>query len=228
MLKFKLWYALPWLLVCISLPAARAQNTSTAVDVKKIASAVDQHYNDLKSMETNFVETYRGAGLSRLESGTLWLKKPSKMRWEYRQPTEKLFVTDGKTAWLYVPGRHQATKAPLNKIDDLRSPLRFLLGQTKLNKEFHDLSLASNVKPAQPGNIVLKGVPKGMEDRISRIALEITPGSQIARIEIEEVDGATTQFQFENEKENGVMADDRFRFTPPAGTEVMEGADLGD
>jgi len=101
-------------------------------ELTKLAGRVDKHYNDLKSMRSQFTETYNGAGTSRTESGTLWLKQPGKMRWEYTEPRKKLFVSDGKTAWFYVPGEQQARKAPVSKIDDIRSPLRFLLGKTKL------------------------------------------------------------------------------------------------
>src|SRR5438128_11634569 len=104
-------------------------------DVHTIANAVDAHYNHLQSLQSEFSETYRGNGTERVESGTLWLKKPGKMRWEYRSPREKLFLSDGKDAWFYVPGDRQVRKTPVRKLDDLRSPLGFILGRIKLEKE---------------------------------------------------------------------------------------------
>ena len=68
-----------------------------------MARGVDEHYNHLRTLKADFTETYQGAGVDRTESGTLWLKKPGKMRWEYRSPKEKLFVSDGQAAWFYVP-----------------------------------------------------------------------------------------------------------------------------
>ena len=105
------------------------------VDVKTLAAAVDVHYNHLHSLQAEFTEVYRGSGMERTESGTLWLKKPGKMRWEYRSPREKLFVSDGKDAWFYVPEDRQARKTAAKKLEDVRSPLAFLLGKTKLEKE---------------------------------------------------------------------------------------------
>src|SRR2546422_2391026 len=61
-----------------------------APDVQTIAQAVDDRYNHLHTLQAEFAEIYRGAGMERTESGTLWLKKPGKMRWEYRSPREKL------------------------------------------------------------------------------------------------------------------------------------------
>ena len=78
--------------------------------------------------------------MERTEWGTLWLKKPGKMRWEYRSPRDKLFLSDGKDAWFYVPGERQVRRTAVKKLDDLRSPLAFLLGKTKLEKELQALS----------------------------------------------------------------------------------------
>jgi outer membrane lipoprotein carrier protein len=187
-----------------------------------VARGTDEHYNQLKTFKTEFTEVYQGPGVSRTESGTLWLKKPGRMRWEYREPREKLFLTDSHTAFFYVPGERQARKTPLRNLDDIRSPLRYLLGKTKLEKELDGLSVAADHKPAKAGDTVLRGVPKGMKDRISEVLLEISPSFQIDRIVIREIDGTSTDFFFSNTEENVAVEDKLFRFTPPAGVEVIE------
>ncbi len=194
-----------------------------AADVKSLAAAVDTHYNHLRSLETEFTEVYRGSGMERTETGTLWLKKPGKMRWEYRSPREKLFVSDGKDAWFYVPADRQARKTQAKKLEDLRSPLAFLLGKTKLEKELRGLSLAPDVAPLASGNVVLRGVPQALADRVSEVLVEVTPDYRIARIVIQEVDGAATEYRFGDMKEDVAIADGRFDFKPPAGTETVEG-----
>src|SRR5881409_264404 len=95
------------------------------LDVHALARAVDEHYNRLRTLQADFTEIYQGSGIQRTESGTLWLKKPGKMRWEYRSPQEKLFVGDGKDAWLYLPAEKQVHKSSMRKLEDLRSPLAF-------------------------------------------------------------------------------------------------------
>lgn len=202
---------------------ARSQNP---VDVHKLADAVDKHYNDLKSLQANFEESYTGGGMARNESGVMFLKKPGRMRWDYKTPREKIFVTDGKTAWFYVPGEKQARRASVKSLDDLRSPLRYLLGKTKLEKEFEGLSLAPDKQPLTQGNVVLRGIPKSMADRVSQVLLEITPENRIARILIEELDGSTTEFRFQSHRENVQVADERFKFSPPPGVEVMQAKEL--
>ena len=211
------------LAISVLVTAALLPVAGLAVDVKTLAAAVDAHYNHLHSLQAEFTEVYRGAGMERTESGTLWLKKPGKMRWEYRSPKDKLFVSDGKDAWFYVPDDRQARKTEAKKLEDVRSPLAFMLGKTKLEKELQGLSLAPDVPPMQAGNIVLRGVPQALADRVSEILLEITPEHEITRIVIQEVDGATTEYRFGEIKENLAIADGRFQFKPPAGTESVEG-----
>jgi len=192
-------------------------------DIKSVAAAVDAHYNHLHSLEAEFTEVYRGSGMDRTESGTLWLKKPGKMRWEYRSPKEKLFVSNGKDAWFYVPDDRQARKESSKKLEDVRSPLAFLLGKTKLETELHGLSLAPDIEPMTAGDVVLRGVPTALKDQINEIVLEVTPENHIARLVIQGVDGATTEYRFVNQKEDVMIADGRFDFKAPAGTEVVEG-----
>ena len=192
-------------------------------DLHAIAQAVDEHYNHLRSLQAEFTETYKGAGMDRSESGTLWLKKPGKMRWEYRSPRDKLFLSDGKDAWFYVPGDKQVRKTPVKKLEDLRSPLAFLLGRTKLEKELQGLGFAPDVAPLDSGNYILRGVPRGMADRITQILLEVTVDNRIRRIQIDDVDGSTTEYRFSQPKEDVAMADGLFRFAPPPGVETIEG-----
>lgn len=195
-------------------------------DVHSVAERTDKHYNTLQTLQADFTEIYRGAGISRTESGTLLLKRPGRMRWEYRQPREKLFLTDGHTAWFYVPGDRQARKTSIKNLDDLRSPLAYLLGKTKLEKEFHGLSLAPDIKPLKAGDVVLRGVPRHMNDRISEVVMEIAPDGSFQRLTAQEVDGSTTEFRFESQHENVPVSDARFRFSPPPGVETVEAADL--
>ena len=209
------------LLVAIAIPAR-------AEDIHQLARAVDAHYNHLRSLQSDFTEIYRGDGAERVESGTLWLKKPRKMRWEYRSPKEKLFVSDGQAVWFYLPVERQLRKTALRKLDDLRSPLAFLLGKTKLENELRGLSKVVDQSPMDPGNTLLRGVPQSVvrqstAGQVSEVQLEITPSDQIVRIVLLEADGATTEFRFAGWKENLELNDSRFQFSPPPGVETVEG-----
>jgi outer membrane lipoprotein carrier protein len=212
-----LWLAAisTWMILLCGSSSAQAPNT------KSVAQAVDEHYNQLQSSKAAFTEIYQAPGISRTESGTVWLKKSGKMRWEYHEPREKLFLTDSQNAYFYVPGELQARKTSLKKIDDLRSPLRYLLGKTKLEKELDGLSFAPDITPMQAGNVVLRGIPKAMADRISEVLLEINQARQITRIVIRGTDGANTEFRFTGIEDNVPVPDKFFRFSPPPGVATI-------
>ena len=203
--------------------ASSSLASSALSDVLTLSQRVDRHYNALHTLQAEFVEKYRGNGIDRTESGTLWIKRPGRMRWEYREPRAKLFITDGKTAWFYAPGDQQARSTPSHKMDDLRSPLAYLLGKTKLERVFEGLAFATDVQPQKAGNIMLQGKPRGLAGHIERVLLEVTPDGRIDRIVAEGQDDSVTEYVFLASNEDVTIADERFRFVPPAGVEVVTG-----
>jgi outer membrane lipoprotein carrier protein len=184
----------------------------------EIATKVDHHYNALRSLRVQFTESYAGMGIHRTESGMMLLKKPGRMRWTYSSPAGKVFVLDGRFAWFYAPGDAQVQRLPAGELDDLRSPLRFLLGHTQLAKELNGLTIAPN-----DGGFTLTGVPRGMEKRVASITLSVTPEGAIRAMTIEEVEGARTIFVFTDEQPNVAVTPGDFVFQPPVGVPVVEG-----
>jgi outer membrane lipoprotein carrier protein len=194
---------------------------SPAPDAHAVAHLVDSHYNKLHSLRARFTESYEGLGMVRNESGTLLLLKPGRMRWDYTSPAGKVFLIDGKFAWFYAQGSAQVQRIPAKQLDDLRSPLRFLLGHTQLEKELTGLRLSTGAH----GNYVLTGQPSGQENRVRRVTLTIAPKTgSIVGIEIEETDGAITGFTFNDEEMNAAIPERTFHFTPPAGIPVVDSA----
>jgi outer membrane lipoprotein carrier protein len=189
-----------------------------APSVHDVAQRVDRHYNQLHSLRAAFSETYEGMGRRRTESGTLLLAKPGQMRWDYTQPAGKLFLLDGKYAWAYTRGSAQAQRAPAKQLDDLRSPLRFLLGRTQLEKEMTNLHLSGNAN----GTFTLVGQLKGQEQRVPKLAMTVTADGTILALEAEENDGSITRFTFRGEQANVPVPATQFRFTPPAGVSIVD------
>jgi outer membrane lipoprotein carrier protein len=191
-----------------------AQQQPSAHD---LAQRVDQHYNQLRSLKAQFTEDYEGLGRARSESGTLLLEKPGRMRWDYTTPSGKVFLLDGKYAWFYSKGAPQVQRISAKDVDDLRSPLRFLLGHTQLEKEIDHLAVA----PAGNGTFTLIGVPHGQDKRVQNLTLTVTHEGAITAFEIKEIDGAVTHFTFTGEQKNIAIPAGAFRFTPPAGMPVV-------
>jgi len=109
-------------------------------------------------------------------------------------------------------------RIPAKELDDLRSPLRFLLGHTELEKELNNLTLAYEPN----GCLALTGQPKGQEKRVARLTLTVTVDGTITGIEIEEADGALTRFNFTGEQPNAPIPAESLHFTPPAGVPVVD------
>jgi outer membrane lipoprotein carrier protein len=193
-----------------------AQSPLTA---NALADRIDRHYNSLRSLEVSFAQQYDGMGMNRKETGVLLLKKPGKMRWTYSQPAGKLFILDGSDGYFYSPGDTEVQRVPVKKLDDMRSPLRLLLGHTKLAQELTALTIA----PQADGTYVLMGIPKGMEKRVAAFSVTATPEGIIRSIRVEEIDGITNTFQFIGETPNVAAPDASFVFIAPAGVNVVNG-----
>lgn len=204
-------------------PIASAQSD------RALIRRVDDHYNHLRTLRSRYTERYTGMGIDRSESGTLTLKKPGLMRWSYDAPPGKLFVLDGKYAWFYTPDDAQISRAPAKQLDDLRSPLRLLLGHTQLEKELDQIKLGYSCDecmvdpqvPFHPSGFVISGIPKGMGDRVRLLTLTITPAGAIKQMMIEETDGANTVFTFTDMEENIPLPASDFIFTPPSGIPIV-------
>ena len=189
-----------------------------APSAKALAAKVDAHYNHLHSLTAHFTERYRGMGIDRTETGTLTLSKPGRMRWAYDAPSGKIFVLDGKNAVSYTPGDSQALRTPAKQLDDLRSPLRFLLGHTEIAKELTGLTMT-----LVSGGYTLSGVPKGMEQTVQSIGITVDAAGQILGMRIAQTDGAETNFSFTDIHENVSPPDSAFEFTPPPGVTIIDG-----
>jgi outer membrane lipoprotein carrier protein len=196
---------------------ARAQ--PSPLTVHALADRIDRRYNSLHSLEVQFTQTYQGMGMNRKEAGVLLLKKPGKMRWTYSQPAGKLFVLDGKYGYFYSPGDTEVQRVPVKKLDDMRSPLRLLLGHAKLEQELTGLAIA----PQVDGTYLLTGIPKGLEKRVASFSLMATADGVIRSMKVEETDGITNAFVFSDEKPNAAAPDAEFVFNTPAGVKVVEG-----
>jgi outer membrane lipoprotein carrier protein len=213
------WLVLAAALFCACVPFSAHAADQAAPDAHTMAQRVDHHYNQLHSLKAGFTESYDGLGVRRSESGTLLLAKPGRMRWDYSSPAGKVFVLDGKYAWFYAQGDPHVQRMKARDLDDLRSPLRFLLGHTELEKEMNHLKLA----PAADGEFTLAGQPKGEENRVARLTLTVRANGAITGIEIEETDGALTRFTFTDEAANAAIPAGTFHFTPPPGVPVVDG-----
>jgi outer membrane lipoprotein carrier protein len=211
------WVVFSFILLQIQILAASENNFSANID------ALQKKYSQMKDLKMDFVQNYQSPRHSpRTETGILYLRRPGMMRWEYQSPSQKLFVSDGKTIYFYLPDENQVQKTPVKESRDQRIPFLFLLGKGNLRKDFSKIEFARNDKPFFEGNQVLYAYPKKDIDEFSRILMEFDPHSlQLQRITIFEVNGSTSEFVFRNIKENLGLNAQMFSFKVPKNVEVV-------
>ncbi len=189
-----------------------------AADLETVLHRVEDHYNHAKTLQVQFRESYTGQGRRREnESGVLTLRKPGQMRWDYSTPSGKLFLSDGKDAYLYTPEVHRVERIPLKEADDMRAPLAFLLGKLDFHKEFRDFS----IKPDGDG-YDLTATAKSDKLPYDHVEMWINPASEIRKLTVNGQDHSLLTYEFEQEKLNPPVDESRFRFRMPPGATLVE------
>ena len=84
--------------------------TQAPPNPQDLANSLQKKYDTIRDFSADFVNTYEGGVLRRKreERGTLFVKKPGKMRWNYKAPDEKVFVADGVRLIQYLPEENRA------------------------------------------------------------------------------------------------------------------------
>jgi len=211
--------------VWATVPAATEIPASLSPDpeLEDLLRGVEKRYNRLKTLRLRFEQVYQqDQRILRQEAGTLYLRKPGQMRWEYEYPEPKLFMTDGRRVTLYVPEEKRVTQTEMKNSDDLRNPMRFLLGGLHFKKEFENVQKLTDLPLRDSRNVVIQAVPKQMRDRLKSVIMEIGPERQIRRLILKEPGGIRTEFRFEDEALDPRLAPEMFKFKPPAGTEIVK------
>jgi len=149
--------------------------------------------------------------------GTVAFEKPNRMRWDYAKPDEQLIVGDGETLWVYQPEDHQAIKAPLGEAFQATTPVTFLAGLGRLDRDFEATLVREDADDWQ-----LRLVPK-KDPALGTLELRVRKkDAAIEEARITDPIGTTTRIAFSNEKRNVTIDPARFRFSPPAGVDVIK------
>ncbi len=183
-----------------------------------LLKGVEAHYNKAKTLQVLFHEDYTPPGRpKRTENGTLVLRKPGKMRWDYEQPKGKLFISDGKFLWLYTPDENRAEKMKLKESDDMRVPLAFLLGKLDFQKEFRNLQAK-----ADGPDMRITGDSKSDNLPYSSVEFVVTPEQRIRLVKVTGYDHSVLEFRLEQEKVDLPVDAKLFQFQVPKGVQLVE------
>jgi outer membrane lipoprotein carrier protein len=183
-----------------------------------LARRIEARHRGVRDLTARFVQTYRSGALGRevVEKGVLSLKPPSRMRWEYRDPEKKTFVSDGKTSFFYVPADRQVIRRETSDSRDL--PAMLLSGHADIVGTF-DVALETGPAGLQR----LRLTPRKPEPEIEHLYVDVDSGDRIRAILVLDAQGNRSQFAFEDIRENVGLDDRLFRFEVPRGVEVIAG-----
>jgi outer membrane lipoprotein carrier protein len=196
-----------------------------APPARELAAALQKKYDSIRDFSADFTQLYECGVLRRKstpERGTVYVKKPGKMRWNYESPEKKVFVSDGRQIQLYVPADKQVMVSPLPSDDQATSAVLFLMGRGDLTRDF-------NVSYAEGGTdstYVLRLDPKTRQAEYDWLRLTVDRTSlQIRELTAGDQQGGRSTFRFSNFKENPGVSDKTFAFTAPRGTDVIKSGD---
>ncbi len=202
------------LAVALAAAPAAAAGTSSAA----LAAKVQGYYERTRDLEARFTQTYTYAGFGRrqVSSGTLRVKKPGMMRWDYEKPARKTIAVKGSRLVQWEPEENQAYVDDAFDASAMSAAVTFLLGKGDLAREF-DLSVDDL------GALVLR--PKAPDPRVESIALTVAPDGAVTATRVVDGSGNVNELKFGGVKRNVGLADSAFdvklpkdvrRVAPPA------------
>ena len=192
-----------------------------SADLESVVAGLQKRYASVETVTGSFRQTFRAPGIDQVESGVFRMKKPCLMRWEYRQPEEKLFITNGQNAYLYVPSDRQVTIQPFSTADMRDTPLELLLGQADIKKNY-TASWETALKPEVERTLLIRLIPRRHDSDFESLVLEIDQSTyDLRRILMREAGGNTSEFLLTNVVTNAKVRNSDFQFKPPKGVETI-------
>ncbi len=203
-----------------------ASPSGPSAKVRELTTLVKQAYSEARGFEAEFNQTYRNRLLGRNQDSTghVWLRPPTRMRWEYRTPTKNLIVADGRNLFVFEPEPNQVIRMPVGD-SELPSVMAFLTGGRDLNEDYHCKLVSESVTKAlaKRGQAGLELRPRRPSSVVERVVLVI--GREDGRVQktvLVEPEGNTNTFVWSKVRTDSEISDTRFTFTPPANARVME------
>jgi outer membrane lipoprotein carrier protein len=205
---------------------ARAQAGGADERARQVALLVQAFYDQTKSVEAEFHQTYYNRLYDRYDrsQGGVKFQKPGKMRWDYAAPNGKIIVSNGKRLSIYEPGEGnepgQVFERSISE-SELPQALSFLTGTGKLVDEF-TLRLLDPAQQGFSGGYVLELLPKSKSPHYERILFYVDADPKRAglvhRVLIVDSAGNRNRLDFKNPRFNRPIDARVFDWQPPKAT----------
>jgi outer membrane lipoprotein carrier protein len=187
-----------------------------------IAARVQKFYARTDDFSASFTQHYTYASMGRTteSSGTVQVKKPGRLRWEYLKPEPKLIVIDGKTYSQWMPEDNQLVVNRNFSADTLSSAFTFLWGKGELLTEF---TARTVLRPADlPQGDALELTPKSPSGQIEKLLFVVGKDGQVLASVVTDPQANVNKLVFTDAKVNGSLPDALFQFEAPKGANVQE------
>jgi len=183
------------------------------------ADAVDtlrEFVRDVKSGRSAFTQTVTASDGARKKtsSGQFEFLRPGRFRFNYTKPFEQLIVADGVKVWIYDADLNQASSRKLSQA--LGATPAALLAGSSLDADF-----VLSAQPARDGLEWARATPRLKDGAFQSMTVGFK-GRELAAVEIVDSFGQRSVLQFSRFEANVALDADRFRYTPPAGADVIE------
>jgi outer membrane lipoprotein carrier protein len=202
--------------------AATAADVPARPPVAEVVTQLQKSYESIGSLRAKFAQTLSGPMGKRQAAGTVALKKPGKMRWDYEKPEKKLFIADGTTLWVYEPEDEQAYKQPLSS-SQLPAQVSFLFGRGKLQEEF-EISYYDDQPLGEPAIWCCGSSPRSRARSIRHLLFVVQPKTFLVKETVLfDQQGGQNHLVFSAIEPNpkAGVDDARFAFTPPPETKII-------
>ena len=200
-----------------------APNVSRADDA--LMGKIQAHYQKVSSLSGEFTQVlvHKESGSRTEQAGKLEFRKPLLVRWEVTTPKrEELIVVNAKELWDYIPGEEIVYKYPVALVQDSRTMIKVITGQSNLREDF---KVKADGK--ENGLNKLKLIPKEATQQITMAVIWVSDDGIIKRAMIQDFFGNENDITFTSLKFDVPMQDSMFKFTPPAGVEVQDRSNEG-
>ncbi len=193
------------------------------LSLERLAAKIQEAYEKTKDLKAHFIQevTIKSMKKTEREEGTVWIKNPKMMLWDYTKPKEKKLVINARKAWLYVAEDRMVYVQNSDDVYRSRMAVRFLSGIGNLSEDFQ-LRFAKDSPVDDAGNYLLVLIAKEKGTGIDRLQLTIDGKTfQIIQCRFNDDYGNTTLLLFSDIRTNTGVSDKFFTFTTPAGVEVV-------
>jgi outer membrane lipoprotein carrier protein len=210
-----------------------ADQGQVLAEVWTVVKKLQARYRKTKDLQADFTQSTRIEGFATplTSSGRVYIKKPGKLRWDYREPSVEEIYVNEDTVNIYVPEHQQVLVGDLTKMTASRAPLQLLQGMANLEEQFTVVPTDGAARGAG-GLALVTLLPKpgehGSDQNRRKIVLEVQPKTYFLKtVSIHDATGNVSTFAFSNLRPNTGLSDNVFRFRVPPGVEVVKAPELG-